>query len=177
MKKSVMIMVSMAVLLVASSPAWAGNYFTGKLGRYMPEEGGLDDGGYFEAAYGFDLSRATNIKNLALEVGLGYYTANGDGIAWDLDVLPVTASGIYTYHFHKSAFSVYGGAGLGLYYVMWDLGPADGDDLEFGAHALVGGRYAFNRDVEIGVELKVNEVGGDYDWGGKFINFALKFNF
>jgi len=187
MRNAMLALISVSVLLFASS-AWAGNYVTGKLGLYLPEEGVLDNGGNFEAAYGFDLSRATSIDYLALEVGLGYYTASGDehigagwlgyyNYDWDVDVLPVTVTGIYTYHFKQTPFSVYGGAGLGLYYVMWDAGPADGDDLEFGAHVVGGGRFAFNGAWEVFAELKFNAVSGDYDWDGKFVNFGLKYNF
>lgn len=188
-KNTIIALLSVAALLFAA-PAFAGNYFLGKAGFYNPKESALDNGLNLEGAYGIDLSNATKIDKLALELGFGYYTASGDeslfGIATELDVnvLPVTASGIYTYDFKRHPFSVYGGAGLGLYFVMWELNTrdpffgnttVDDEELKLGFHLVGGGRFELNKQMELFAELKANRVSGD--WGGKFLNVGLKYNF
>ncbi|MEJ2034512.1 MAG: outer membrane beta-barrel protein, partial [Deltaproteobacteria bacterium] len=177
------------------------NYLTGKAGLYLPEIDFVDDGFNIEGAYGIDLSSVIGIKNLVLELGLGYYKASneqtysfGSGLSSsttkeevDISTIPMTVDGIYTFEFN-GPFSLYAGAGLGLYYVMWEweletssilLGSTSSsyadDELKFGFNLLGGGRYHLNNQMDLIAEVKYASVSDDV--GGVFFNVGLKYNF
>jgi opacity protein-like surface antigen len=188
MKKAVLIFISVYFLVFASS-AFAGDYFTAKIGPYFPEESFLDTGFNIEGAYGLDLYNMTGIENLALEFGLGYYTASGDGydlgykIDIDLDVISVTTTAVYTLDL-GGPFSLFGGGGLGLYYAMAEAKEShpiigtykdDNSELELGLHLVGGGRLQLNKQIDLTTELKYVAVSDDI--GGVFLNFGVKFNF
>jgi opacity protein-like surface antigen len=179
MKKTILAFISVSVFLCSSS-AFAANYFTGKIGLYSPEESFLDDGFNIEGAYGIDISGATGVENLALELGLGYYTADGDQPFFDLDVsvIPITATAIYT-HDLDGPFSLFGGAGLGFYYANVEVNSfgseEDDSEVELGFNLVGGGRYELNNRMDLTAELKYAAVSDDI--GGLFLNFGIKYNF
>jgi opacity protein-like surface antigen len=169
MKKKISLLAFASVLMFASS-AFADNYMTFKAGIYLPEISALDNGINIEAAFGLDLSDA--VENLAIEFGTGYYTTSYKWL--DIDVIPFTGSGIYTFDF-GGPFSLYAGAGLGLYYVSWDAGYADDSELKFGFNLVGGGRLELNDQLDLVFELKHVNVSDDF--GGNFLNVGIKYNF
>jgi opacity protein-like surface antigen len=187
MKKAVLIFISVYFLVFASS-AFAGDYFTAKIGPYFPEESALDTGVNIEGAYGLDIYNMTGINNLALEFGLGYYTASGDEnflgqkFKYDFDVISLTTTAVYTLDL-SGPFSLYGGGGLGLYYSMLEAkvsGPffrytEDDSELKLGLHLVGGGRLQLNKQLDLTSELKYVAVSDDM--GGVSLNFGVKFNF
>jgi opacity protein-like surface antigen len=188
MKKAVLIFISVYFLVFASS-AFAGDYFTAKIGPYFPEESALDTGVNIEGAYGLDIYNMTGIENLALEFGLGYYTASGDEnyygskLKYDFDVISLTTTAVYTLDL-SGPFSLYGGGGLGLYYAMLEAKVSDpffgtytedDSELKLGLHLVGGGRFQLNNQLDLTSELKYVAVSDDI--GGVSLNFGVKFNF
>jgi len=188
MKKAVFLFISVYFLVFASA-AFAGDYFTGKIGPYFPEERFLDTGFNIEGAYGLDLYKMTGIENLAIEFGLGYYTASGDDydlgnkIDVDLDVISATTTAVYTLDL-SGPFSLFGGGGLGLYHTMVEVKESDpifgtykddDSDLKLGLHLVGGGRLQLNNQMDLTTEVKY--VALSDDMGGVFLNFGIKYNF
>jgi opacity protein-like surface antigen len=192
MRKAIMALVSASVFFYASA-AYADNYFTAKVGLYSPEDDFLDNGFNIEAAYGMDISDMTGIDNLALELGVGYYTADGDltftdffgdvsKIEVDLRVIPVTATGIYSFDLDLPV-KLYAGAGLGLYFTKVEVTMSDpfgsvsvdDTDTKFGFNLVGGARYELNDQMDLAAELKYHSVSNDF--GGLLINVGVKYNF
>jgi outer membrane autotransporter protein len=192
MRKAIMALVSASVFFYASA-AYADNYFTAKVGLYSPEDDFLDNGFNIEAAYGMDISDMTGIDNLALELGVGYYTADGDltftdffgdvsKIEVDLRVIPVTATGIYSFDLDLPV-KLYAGASLGLYFTKVEVTMSDpfgsvsvdDTDTKFGFNLVGGARYELNDQMDLAAELKYHSVSNDF--GGLLINVGVKYNF
>jgi opacity protein-like surface antigen len=196
MRKAIMALVSASVFFCASA-AYADNYFTAKVGLYSPEEDFLDNGFNIEAAYGMDISDMTGIDNLALELGIGYYTASFDEAftffdpffgtitaksELDLTVIPITATGIYSFDLDLPV-KLYAGAGLGFYWVKVEITESamgfriseDDSEFKFGFNLVGGARYELNDQMDLVAELKYASVSDDA--GGVFVNVGVKYNF
>jgi opacity protein-like surface antigen len=168
-----------AAILFSASSAFGGNYLTGKLGIYLPDESRfLDNGFNIEGVYGLDI---TSVKNLALELGLGYYTA--DDFRIELSVIPVTATLVYTFAL-DGPVNFYGGLGLGLYFSELEFWSDrwrrhTRSETNLGLQLLGGIRYALNKQMDLVGELKLVEAGdiNGFDAGGAFLNSGFKYNF
>lgn len=191
MKK--LIVLTIMLVCVNVSSVFAGQYVTGKLGVYFPDESAFDDGTNVEAAFGWDYSdlfpgAATQnpvLKNVTLEAGIGYYEADFSEntpfgrVKGDLSVVPLTLTGIYHHPLSGTDFNLYGGAGLGLYFSEVDVrvdGLKDDDSsVEFGMRLVGGGEYLIRPQFSFGAELRLDLVSDDV--GGVFVNVGGKYRF
>jgi opacity protein-like surface antigen len=201
MKNSILALISVMLFVFASS-ALADNYVTGKIGVYFPTESAFDNGFNIEVAYGIDIADITGVDNLALEVGLGYYEASFDE-SWvffgqtfrsdfDLSVIPVTATAVYT-HEINDRLSLFGGGGLGLYRAKLEVAMTDFDPFtgttqtvsgdttttRLGLQLVGGGLYHLNDQVGLSAELKYVGAGSvsGADIGGMFLNAGIRYRF
>jgi len=194
-----LILLSLILVSAIGSNAFAKEYVNGKLGVYFPDESAFDDGFNIEAAYGRDFTdffpetvrQNPWLKNVTLEAGIGYYTADfsetisGFGLVpdtkvkGDLSVVPLTLTGIYNYPLSGTNFNFFGGGGVGLYFsdseVRMDGSKEDDSSVDLGLRFAGGGEYLLSPQFSLGAELRFDVVSDDI--GGVFVNFLGKYRF
>jgi len=154
--------------------------FTVRLGALTFLDDDLDDllgtGFYSEIVFGFELAR-----RLYLEFGSGYYTANGsegdvDATLWGF---PALLQG--KYFIPIGPLELYGGAGVGMYFLNSKLEVDDDTDRDsdftFGGNLCAGLHYVLPSGGYIGLEGKYTNTG-DASLEGVDVNldsFAIMF--
>jgi len=205
MKRYLILAVCVFLIGLGARPATAAdfpNYVAGKMGIYSPQSHDLesyDTGFTGEIALGHYFSR-----NLAGEVGLGYFGTGGtfygyngyDGYFTDdvsIDVVPMTASLKLVLPLDKRV-EIYGIGGIGLYFVNATIDTSSSyrghystsdDDTVLGAH--LGGGVTFNLDrrIFLGAETKYlwanasfnGNLQGDVDLNGFIVTANVGFRF
>lgn len=132
----------------------ASRYLSLKLGPqwYLGDFDDLDVGLYSEIALGVEL-----LPILALEVASGYFWGEDDSSSADVDLwgVPILAQAKVTLPIW--ILHVYGGLGVGVYYVDTDVdvGPISDDESDwvFGGNAFLGAAVSISR-LFAGLELK-----------------------
>ena len=148
-------MVALVVMVsLVSVPAFAerlDNYATVKLGVYSPQSYYLTESDF---SSGFDGELALGhyfIRNLAGEVGLGYFKTATNG-SDQITVYPLTVTGKGIYPLGKA--ELYAGAGIGAYFAKAELGITSYNDTALGWHLLTGGTFNVMPTVFVGAEIK-----------------------
>ncbi len=157
MKRYAVVILVLGISLVLSLPfaAYAQekvNYIVGKAGIYSPT-GDLDD---LEFDTGFNGQIAIGHyfhKNFALEGGLGYAVTDSSfgGLEWDAWTIPITltAKGVYPI---ADTVELYAGAGIGIYFVQFEVSNRDYDDTVFGGHVVLGSNVNVTDNIFLGLE-------------------------
>lgn len=196
----IIVMVVSLGLFVAGSGHAESQYWTAELGAFSSDESDFDTGYTLEGSYGLPITSVISSlegktpfwSKVWLEAGLAYSHAEFDEttvipgfpplipdqvitVKGEVDVVPITVSGLIR-HPLKSNFELYGGAGLGLYYVMIEAGGGDDDSIELGAHLVGGVGYSFTDKLAATAEMKFAKVGEDAA-GGLNVNFGVRYSF
>jgi opacity protein-like surface antigen len=166
------------IFFLSSNASAANNYFTVKAGIYSPESDdleGFDEGFNGEIAFGHYLNR-----NLALELGLGYFETEWSGEYCyngycgrekdSIDVVPLTVAlkAIYP----VGQLELYGLGGIGIYFssgeaegYVPDVGyvSLDDDDVSLGGFLGAGLNFNITNEVFFGVEGKYHWVEAEFE--------------
>ncbi len=205
MKRYLILAICVFLCGLGSAPATGAeyqNYVVGKMGVYSPQSNDLesyDNGFNGEIALGHYFNR-----NLAGEVGLGYFGTGGtfygyngyDGYFSDdvsIDVVPMTAS-LKAILPLNSQVELYGIGGIGLYFVNANIDTSSqyrghystsDDDATLGAH--LGGGITINMDKRLflGAEAKYlwananfnGNLQGDVDLDGFIFTANIGYRF
>lgn len=171
----------------------AGNYWAAEAGIFSSDEGAFDTGFTLQGALG---TPATSLfpsladsnpiwSNVSFEAGISYSHAEfeqsiaiyGSAFSFDgnVDVIPVTATALI-HHPLNSDFELYGGGGLGLYYVKLEMAGIDDSSFELGLHLQGGIAYRLNEQFDLTAELQWATVGED-SAGGTNLTFGIRRSF
>lgn len=196
MKVLVRVLVLVVILcLFGMGNAYAdGNYWTAEAGFFSSDESAFDTGFTFQGAIGTpatsffpSLAQGNPIwSKVSFEAGVGYSHAEFDEsiviygaanltIDGTVDVLPVTATAL-VHHPLNTDFEIYGGGGLGLYYVKVEAAGYDDSSFEFGLHLQGGIAYHLNDQLDLTAEIQLAAVGEDSAGGTNFV-FGVRKSF
>lgn len=167
--------------------------------KYLSFKGGIffpnsDTDGMKDFDNGFNLEFAGGmavIDNVLLQLGIGRYSAGFSTMHLDYDiaVIPVTLSGIYSFP-AMDKLTVFGGAGIGYYFAKAEAKVnyegqsfTDSDsDSTFGFNLLLGTDYYFADNISAGAEwkyifAKISEDGHKFNIGGMTLGLSVKYWF
>lgn len=170
-----------------------GDYWTAEAGIFSSGESAFDTGFTLQGAVGApavsifpSLAQSSPIwSKVTFEAGIGYSHAEFDqtvtlgGNAYsfdgDVDVIPVSTAALI-HHPLNSDFELYGGGGLGLYYVKLEADGVDDSSFELGLQLQGGVAYKLNELFDLTAEVQWTSVGED-SAGGTNLTFGIRRSF
>lgn len=188
------------VLILFLCCCWMGNayadsdYWTAEAGFFSSDESVFDTGFTLQGALGTpatslfpSLTQSNPIwSKVSFEAGIGYSHAEFEesvvlygipllSIDGSVDVIPITATALVR-HPLNTDFEIYGGGGLGLYYVKLEAAGYDDSSFEFGLHLQGGIAYNLNDQFDLTAEIQWATVGEDSAGGTNFV-FGVRKSF
>lgn len=164
-------LISIALL----SPAYgANNFYAGvQLGsEFLTDDGdnSLDDAFAFGAYGGYRFDR-----QLSLEASLTTASHDGAGSS-ELNVSSLLFGPRLTGQVSPS-LNVYGGVGLGLYFLDYEWGPYDDSDTETGMYLGGGIEFPLQNNIRLGMDLKYHAIFDDDEMDSDLVTLLLRLGF
>jgi opacity protein-like surface antigen len=153
-------MVVWALAPVSASAAGSGLYVVGKAGALFPNHG--DTGFSGDVGFGYDLVSGDGLFGVEATVGYQGVSNTSGGLESTLDNVPFAIT-LKAGAKIIDKIRIYGGAGVDIAWVSWDLkatsdsgfiGHNHTEDAVFGAHVLCGATYDITNRIYLGVEGK-----------------------
>lgn len=188
------LVLGLILIFFGMGSAYAENYWTAEVGMFSSDESAFDTGFTLQGALGTSatslfpsLAQGNPIwPKVSFEAGVGYSHAEFEhsiviygppyiSIDGSVDVIPVTAT-VLVRHSLDAKFELYGGGGLGMYYVKLEAGGYDDSSFELGLHLNGGVAYSLNDQFDLTGEFQWATVGED-SAGGTNVVFGVRKSF